>query len=108
MREFLDYDPLSGITQYIETDEDTGQSVIHSVADSEPILEANKAMANDDTYSKDGIKNSFWHVASIPPIVQMQWLQKGVNIMNRADWPKVKKLLNDPEYRYLKTTWGKI
>jgi hypothetical protein len=45
-----------------------------------------------------------WKVASIPIGVQYKWLiHHGVDVMNRDHWPKVKRLLNDPEWRYLKT-----
>ena len=109
LMEFFDYDPLSGITQYTEYDNLTDELVIHSVADAQPVLEMNKAMANDPDYKQQGIKNEFWHVASIPQIVQLKWLtEKGIDVHNSRHWPEVRKLLNDPEYLYLKTTPGRI
>ena len=43
-------------------------------------------------------------VASIPLIIIEKWKRElGVDIMNKDHMPKVKQLLNDPQYRYLRT-----
>ncbi len=48
-------------------------------------------------------------MAKIPNIVIEKWKAEfGVDVLNKDHWPKVKKLLNDPEYRWLKTTAGYI
>lgn len=70
--------------------------------DVEPILEMNKAKqsAGRDYYARD---KDLWRVASIPVVVQMEWMTKfGVDVHNDDDWPRVRKLLNSNEYRYLK------
>jgi len=107
-KRLLDYDPLSGITQYFYYDEDTGNFTIESVQDVESILDYNKSLQNDEDYKKNGMKNEFWHYARIPVVVQEKWLKEfGVDVHKKEDWPRVKKLLNDPDYRYLKTTTGR-
>lgn len=71
--------------------------------DVEDILELNKAKqsAGRDYYAQDP---ELWRVASIPVVVQMDWMTKyGIDILNEDHWPRVKKLLNSNEYRYLKT-----
>lgn len=109
MRKVFDYDPITGVTQYFHYDELTGGWGIESVQDVEPILEANKKLQNHETYSKDGIKNEFWHVATIPVVIQEKWLREdGIDIYNRDHWKKVKMKLNDPDYRYLKATTGTV
>ena len=108
-RRLLDYDPLTGITQYFHNDEITGKWAIETVQDVDPILDVNKALQNDEDYSKDGIKKEFWHVARIPVVIQEKWLREdGINIYNKDHWHKVKQKLNDPDYLYLKTTTGKV
>ena len=43
-------------------------------------------------------------VASIPLIIIEKWkAEHGVDIMNKDHWHRVKQLLNDPEYRFLRT-----
>jgi hypothetical protein len=96
------YDPLTGITEWFEAT-DEGFNII-SEQDVEPILELNKAKQNmgREYYAADP---DMWKVASIPIMVQFQWLQKyGItDVTSKEHWPKVRKLLNDPDWRYLKT-----
>lgn len=73
------------------------------VQDVEPILELNKRKqsAGRDYYAQD---KDMWRVASIPITIQMEWMTKfGIDIHNDEHWPRVRKLLNSNEYRYLKT-----
>lgn len=106
-KRLLDYDPLTGITEYFHYDHQTDTSYVETIQDVEPILEGNKVLQNDDAYSKKGIKKDMWHFASIPIVVQMRWLAE----YGSQDWPMrpgneklLFKLLNSPEWRYLKTT----
>jgi len=105
MKRILDYDPLSGITTTFDYIPETDTTVIHREQDVSLILDANKALQNDDDVTKKGIKKSWWHYAQIPNIVIEKWLNEhGVDVYNKDHQKKVFKLLNDPEYRYLKTT----
>lgn len=88
-------------------DSQTDETVISYSADSRPVLEQNKAMANSDDFTKAGIKDEFWLYASIPVAVQLDWLiNKGVDVTNRDHAKKMFELVNSPEYRHLKTTSG--
>ena len=100
-KRFFDYCPMTGVAEYFE-DTDEGFR-LHYVQDAEPIIEANKAKQSMGRayYAADP---DMWKVASIPIGVQYQWLiNHGVDVMQREHWPAVKRLLNDPEWRYLKT-----
>lgn len=102
MKRLLDHDPVTGVTEYFYYDDATDRVHIETVADAGPVIEANKRQYNEKQASKDWIK-----VASIPPAVQMLWLEKyGVNLFNRNHDERVKRLLNDPEWRYLRTAPG--
>lgn len=101
MKRLFDHDPLTGVTTWYE-DTDTGFNLKYE-QDSEDILELNKAKQKmgREYYAQD---DEMWRVASIPVIVQMKWMvEKGVDVLNPDHWPAVKRLLNDPEWRYLKT-----
>jgi len=101
----LDYDPTSGITTYFDYDPHNDTTLIYHEQDVTPILEMNKAMANDGDIWKEGVKNSWAHYAQIPNIVVQKWLNEhGVNLYDKNHQKAVFRLLNDPEYRYLKTT----
>lgn len=104
-KRLLSVDQMTGLMTWHSYDALTDETVISYTADSTPILERNKLMANDADYSKQGIKQEFWHYATIPVEVQMDWLiNRGVDIYNMEHNKRVSELLNDPDYRYLKTT----
>jgi hypothetical protein len=107
MKRLLDHDPLTGVTEYFHYDHVTKTSYVETVQDVTPILDDNNALRNDDEYSKNGIKEEMWHFARIPIWVQVKWL----NEYGRENWPMhpknsklLFKLINSPEWKYLKTT----
>ena len=105
MKRLLDHDNFSGLSTYHNYDELTDTTTLEYVQDVEPILNNNKALQNDEDYTKQGIKNEFWHYGNIPVIIQMKWLKEhNVDIYKKEDWPRILKLMNDPDYKYLKTT----
>jgi len=106
MKRFVDYDPVSGITTYSDYESATDTLKVgyefESVA---PALDHNKALQNDEQYTKDGIKAGWWHYAHIPISLIHKWqVEEGINVLDKNDERKVFQKLNSPEYRYLKTT----
>ena len=95
----FDYDPITGMrTDFVATDDGFE---LHYEQDVEPILDHNKAVQNDGQSFK---RKDMWHAASIPVSIQLKWLvEHGVDVFNPDHGPAVKRLLNDPEYRYLRT-----
>ena len=56
-----------------------------------------------------GIKNNWWHAASVPNSVILKWKKElGVDIYNKDHLPAVKKLLNDRDWAYLRTGTGRV
>ena len=106
MEKILDYNPLTGVTEIFHHDPHTDTSVIEMTQDVTASLELAKAMRNDESYSKDGIKRDWWHVGHIPDMIILKMrFEDGVDIYNRDHWAKVGQLLND-KYSYFKTTDG--
>ena len=102
-KRLLSIDPLTGVQTWHYYDPVTDVTTFESCQDIEPIINMNKSLHNTD-YQKKGIKEDWMHAAQIPVIVQERWLRKfGVNIYEKEHWPWVKRLLNDPEFKYLKT-----
>lgn len=106
-KRLFDHDPFTGVTQYSYYDELTGDLTIETVQDVEAQLDMNKAEANDDDFTKKGIKEGMWKYADIPVVVQERWL----NEYGLENWPMrpgneklLFRLLNSPEWKYLKTT----
>ena len=108
-RELIDYNPLTGMETYLVfNDSEPTKFQIHHRQPVTDLLESNKTLQNDPDYKKKGIKIGWHHVANIPDIVQMQWLKEGIDVMNKDHLPAVLRKLRDPQYRYLRTTLGKI
>jgi hypothetical protein len=96
---------MTGMTVWFDYDESTDDATLQYEQDVEPYLELNKAMANDDDYTRRGIKGDLWHYANIPVGIQMKWLiEEGLDIYDDNAWPQIMAKLNDPKYRRLKTT----
>jgi hypothetical protein len=105
MARLLDYDPFTGISQWFDYDWKTKDTHISTVQDVEPILEQNKERQKKPERTKAGVKKDWMHAAHIPLVVQEHWLKKfKVDIMNKHHWPEVRKLLNSPDWAYLRCT----
>jgi hypothetical protein len=100
--EFLDYDPLTGVTHYHAHDEMTGQSTITTVQDIEPLLERNRALAQEGA-TDGGIKKGWWLYASIPPVVQVKMRAKGIRLDDPDATKRIVQEINE-HYPALKCT----
>lgn len=101
-RELISIDPDTGMRTWLEFDEANPRKFhIHHEQDVEPLLEQNKRLANDPDYKKRGIKNEFYHFATIPPIVEMQWRQEGIDLNNKDHFKAIMRKLRDPIYKHL-------
>jgi hypothetical protein len=100
----LGIDPISGLETIHHYDELTDFTHIEYKQDIQPIIDMNKALHNTSK-QHDGVKDAWVHAAIIPQIVQIQWMKDhGIkDVYSEEYWPKVKRLLNSPDYRYLKT-----
>lgn len=101
-------DSEGGVTTTFHYDEDGDRSTIETVQDVESILEANKAMQTDgDGYTPS---RDLKHIASIPLVVAQKWMQEdGVNFLALGKQDKaayLRRKLNDPDWRYLRTSSG--
>jgi len=105
----LDTDPLTGITTYHAFDSLENKTHIKyekSFAAIEKVLNVNKNDANDNKFKflgeddGDGLR----HVARIDSMVIQQWLNEGVDVFDKNDWPEVKRRLNDSQWRFLRTS----
>lgn len=103
-KRLIDFDPLTGIKTWHEYDHSTKQTIITESQDVESILNFNKSLANDSDYKKKGIKEDWYHFATVPNLVMQQIMEKyHVNVFNKDDLPKIEKILSSNEFRYLRT-----
>jgi len=104
-KRLIDRDPLTGEAVYFQYHASDDSATITHEQDVSSLLETNIASANDVEKTMRGIKQDWWKYASIPNIVWLKWKQeKGVDIFDKNNSAKMFELLNDPEYKYLKTT----
>jgi hypothetical protein len=107
-RRLLELDRLSGIAEYHHYDTGSDGTVIETVQDVAPILEHNKALQNQDDRGWSPSRD-LRRAATIPDIIVLKWRNEyGIDVFNRNHWPAVKRLLNDPEWRYLRTAPGTL
>jgi len=81
-RQTLAHDPISGITDIHHYDSVTDKTVIQTVQDAQPVIDAMKKLQNDsDNHFKDTIrKNGVGHAAKIPMVVLAEWMKEGITI----------------------------
>ncbi len=104
-RRFFDHDPATNATEFFHYDESTGDFAIETVSDVGPILEANKRQWNDgDGYTPS---REMRKIASIPLVILEKWKNElGIDWNNKNHAPAIRRLLNDPDWRYLRTAPG--
>lgn len=100
---FFDKDPVTGITQYYDYDPSKDVHMIHSVQDATALVEKLKQVRNNPEQWAKGVKESWVHYASIPPIIEMQLKAKGIDIYNKEQTKELLKEINT-NYPWLKTT----
>jgi hypothetical protein len=101
MRYFLGKDPFSGISRWMEHDPVTDITTEYAEADISHEVEASKQMQNNPDIWKQGVKDEFAFYGHVPAILLEKWALEGVNI---NDTQALFKMINRPEYSYLKTT----
>lgn len=91
-RQLFSRDPFLGLTKYFHYDEGKDQAIIETVADVEPLLEANLQSRNEQT-RLDRMGDGVQHVACVPMHIYGEWLATGKD----RDDAFVRRWLNDPE-----------
>lgn len=101
-------DVVDGVYTLFHYDEMEDRTIIETVQDVEPILDANKAAFNS---GHDGYTPSrdLKFVAEIPVVVIEKWLREdGIDVWDPNHKEAVKRKLNDPEWRHLRTAPGRL
>jgi len=95
----FNYDPATGLRTWFSTDNDGDTWRFRHEQDVTPILDQNKE-SQADGFDK---RADMWHAARIPTVVLMEWMTKfGVKAWRKDHADGVRKLLNHPDYRYLR------
>lgn len=92
-----------GFAEWLHTDDGDNYRIVRT-EDVGAVLDDNKrrALANPDGM---GDTREWQHVARIPVMVQFEWIKRyGVDPLKRGHEDLLRRLLNDPEWRYLRTS----
>lgn len=93
------------MTTYHEYIHSEDRTIITREQDVTGLLEVSRAMERNEDIWKEGVKNCWAHYAMIPNIIIEKWKNEfGVDVFNKDHEKAWLKLVNQPEYRYLKTT----
>ena len=105
MPEFFSYDPLSGVTKFFDFEEDTNMVRIHSQQDVEPYLKRTEFLAKTGATDEAWRKNEFTLYAELPPVVQLELKNKGIDIYSK-DPSMIRRMLDEinVNYKRFKTT----
>ena len=96
-------DKNGSISTYMDYDESNGNVTIKTEQDLTGFLDHMKRLRqNGEERWRQGIKEEWMRYASIPPVVQMELLSKGINIFNPEDEKKLLHEINT-NFPYLKT-----
>ena len=104
MSKWVEYDPLSGITNHHDYNEETGKLTIARSQDVTSILERAKSIRNDSAADL-GIKKGFWHYCTIPVTIQLELKKKGLDVFSQ-DQTMTNRIIKEinQNYPYLKMT----
>lgn len=85
-----------------------GKIVCARTQDVEPILDLNKALQNEPQKRAA----TFRHVGTIPNVILEKWInEEGAPVlqMSKAEFARfIRRKLNDPDWRFLRTSPGQI
>ena len=105
-----EYNPYKDAVETYYWDESTETMTIKNTFDVSDILEANKRQAHTSLDQRYG-KQMMHHVAEIPNVFITKFLKEhNLDIFSEdpSDQKRLRKLLELPEYRFLKTTVKKL
>lgn len=93
-KRLIEHDAFTGVSTFHEYDPSSDTTYIQHVQDVEGILKHNKRLANDSSYKRKGIKEDWYHFASVPNVVVLELKTKhNLDIFNPDDMKKIEQVL---------------
>lgn len=99
----FDHNPDTGVTEYFDYDPIKDQVRITTTQDVTAFLDRMNALRNNPEISSKGIKEDWWHYASIPPVVEIELRNKGLKLEDKNHMKAILREINT-NYPYLKST----
>ena len=102
------WDADGNIRRRFHFDESSGNTHIETIQDTAPVIDNNRRLQNEPARETAMGR----HIASIPLIFVHKWLVKrGVNLLRlrKGEFSReIRLMLNDPDFKFLKTTGKKV
>lgn len=95
----------NGFTEHFRYDEDTDTSYITLEQDVSGTLDAIANKRNENRWQKE-VKEDFVHFCSIPPVVELELRNRGLNIYDKNCTKRLMQVIQS-EYPYLLAHAGK-
>ena len=93
-KQLFDVNPHTREVTYHHYDEATDITMIEVVQDAQPYIERSKRLANNPEYKRAGIKQDWYHFASVPNTVLVELKQKyHLDWTKKDDLQKIEKVL---------------
>lgn len=103
----VETDPITGIeTRWYHNSAD-GKIHVQRLQDVEPNMDVNKAEYNSHSDYRSFGKGHMHKMASIPMAIYEKWLKEGFDVL-KGDDAELRRRLNSPEYRHLRTKPGRM
>ena len=99
----FDFDPVTGIKETFDYDPIKDAVTITTEQDLTGFLDHMKAVRSDASISDKGIKEDWWLYASIPTVVELELMKKGLHLSNKDHHKAIFREINE-NYPYLKAT----
>ena len=99
----FDYNAESGVKTMFDYDPINDQVLLTYEQDVSGFLDHMQAARNDPSISAKGIKEDWWHYCSIPEVIEMELMKKGLYLHRPDDMKAILKIINT-DYPYLKAT----
>lgn len=98
---------VGGVAEYLHWDESDDRFAVERRMDATPVLDANARRRNDGTNGY-GKSRELRHLATVPIVVQYEWIRRyGADPLARGQEDLLRRVLNDPDWRWLRTSEGR-
>jgi hypothetical protein len=99
----FDYDAETGMKTMFDYDPVKDQVFLTYEQDVTVFLDRMKQFRDNPDYWKNGVKEDWAYYASIPPVIEMELMKKGLHLHNSAQTKEILKEINT-NYPYLRAT----
>lgn len=99
----FDYDAMTGVKTYFDYDPIKDQALLTYEQDVSGFLDRMNDIRNTPEISANGIKEEWWHYCSIPEVVEIDLMNRGLYLHNKNHFKDIMKIINS-DYPYLKAT----